>query len=293
MPGRLHHAQDAAPATCTLAAQSQPPFRPSRRCVQEAQDHHAVVLLDSDVVSVDIWQLVNWPSRWERAVREMGAGKALVLPAFQLTPAGVAAAAKRGEAVEVGAMRTALKVVTAGERGSSRAQPTPKCRRQEGPALVLAGPYACAAAWIPPCRGAGPSLLPLRGAPCACRVNAGVPRPMVLAAEAGKFPLKELFKAGKAGVYADHGFASSQAAALPVLWFEAGAPSPRPAVPATQCWVGRTPGYEPKALPPSMCPALFTFPPSPASVCTPQVTCTARTTTATPSCRSPALRPLS
>lgn len=120
---------------------------------QDALEHHAVVLLDSDMVSVDIWQLVNWPSRWERAVREMSAGKALVLPAFQLTPAGVAASAKRGEAVEVGAMRAALKVVTA---------------------------------------------------------------------EAGKFPLKELFKAGRAGVYADHGFASSQAAALPTLWFEAG-----------------------------------------------------------------------
>ncbi|KAL4458882.1 hypothetical protein ABPG75_013747 [Micractinium tetrahymenae] len=43
-----------------------------------------------------------------------------------------------------------------------------------------------------------------------------------LYAVAGKFPLKALFKEGKAGVYADHGFASSQAAALPVLWFEAG-----------------------------------------------------------------------
>ncbi|KAL4458883.1 hypothetical protein ABPG75_013748 [Micractinium tetrahymenae] len=84
---------------------------------QEAEEHHAVVLLDSDMVSVDIWQLVNWPTRWERAAREMSAGKALVLPAFQLTPAGVAAAPKRGEAVEVGAMRAALKVVTAGERG--------------------------------------------------------------------------------------------------------------------------------------------------------------------------------
>lgn len=81
-----------------------------------------MVLLDSDMVSVDIWQLVNWPSRWERAVREMSAGKALVLPAFQLTPAGVAASAKRGEAVEVGAMRAALKVVTAGEVGGRGAR---------------------------------------------------------------------------------------------------------------------------------------------------------------------------
>ncbi len=142
--------------------------------------------------------------------------------------------------------------------GAVGAQPTPKCRRLDGPALVLAGPSACAAAWIPPCRGAGPSLLPLRRrrAPRACRINADMPRPMVLAAEAGKFPLKELFKAGKAGVYADHGFASSQAAALPVLWFEAGAPSPRPAVPATQCWVGENTRLRTKGAPTIHVPCL-------------------------------------
>lgn len=120
---------------------------------QEAAEHHAVLLLDSDIVSVDIWQLVNWPSRWERAQRELSGGAALVLPAFQLTPAGVAAATKRGEAAEMAAMRAVLQVVTA---------------------------------------------------------------------EAGKFPLKDLYKAGSAGVYADHGFGSSQAASLPALWFEAG-----------------------------------------------------------------------
>ncbi|PSC77069.1 Glycosyltransferase LARGE2 isoform B [Micractinium conductrix] len=120
---------------------------------EDASEHSAVVLLDSDMVSVDIWQLVNWPTRWARALREMSAGKALVLPAFQLTPGGVAAAAARGEAVGLAAMRDALEVATA---------------------------------------------------------------------EAGKFPLKQLYAEGRATVYSDHGFASSQSAALPELWFEAG-----------------------------------------------------------------------
>lgn len=73
------------------------------------------MLLDSDMLSVDIWQLVNWPTRWARAVAEMSKGHVLVLPAFQLTPAGMAAAAaENDEAAEVAAMRTALRVVTAG-----------------------------------------------------------------------------------------------------------------------------------------------------------------------------------
>lgn len=91
------------------------------RALQDASEHSAVVLLDSDMVSVDIWQLVNWPTRWARALREMSAGKALVLPAFQLTPGGVAAAAARGEAVGLAAMRDALEVATAGTKGRTRA----------------------------------------------------------------------------------------------------------------------------------------------------------------------------
>lgn len=27
--------------------------------------------MDGDMVPVDVWQLANWPSRWERAVNEM------------------------------------------------------------------------------------------------------------------------------------------------------------------------------------------------------------------------------
>ena len=73
--------------------------------MQEADAHHAVVLLDADMVSVDIWQLVNWPTRWARAAREMAKGRVLVLPAFQLTQTGQAA------------MGAALKVATAGEWG--------------------------------------------------------------------------------------------------------------------------------------------------------------------------------
>lgn len=33
---------------------------------EKAEEHHAVVLLDSDMVSVDVWQLANWPARWLR-----------------------------------------------------------------------------------------------------------------------------------------------------------------------------------------------------------------------------------
>ena len=62
-----------------------------------------MVLLDGDMVSVDIWQLVNWPTRWARAAREMSKGRVLVLPAFQLALTGEAA------------LRAALKVGTAGE----------------------------------------------------------------------------------------------------------------------------------------------------------------------------------
>lgn len=39
--------------------------------LQKAEEHHAVVLLDSDMVSVDVWQLANWPVRWLRAVEQM------------------------------------------------------------------------------------------------------------------------------------------------------------------------------------------------------------------------------
>ena len=45
---------------------------------QKADDHHAVVLLDGDMVSVDVWQLANWPVRWQRAEQQMqvwGAGR--------------------------------------------------------------------------------------------------------------------------------------------------------------------------------------------------------------------------
>jgi hypothetical protein len=41
--------------------------------------------------------------------------------------------------------------------------------------------------------------------------------------EAGKFPLRQKFLDAKARLYSDHGFSTSQDAALPVLWFEAGA----------------------------------------------------------------------
>lgn len=125
-----------------------------------------------------------------------------------------------------------------------------------------------------------------------------------LAAEAGKFPLKELFKAGRAGVYADHGFASSQAAALPTLWFEAGAsPARAAAVLGRQRCAGGTPGAVLRSLKAapvtlslsfgldSVWPTQLATVPPPRSLL--QATCTARTTTATPSCRSPALHPLS
>ncbi len=42
-------------------------------------------------------------------------------------------------------------------------------------------------------------------------------------AEAGKFPLMDLFRAGRAQVLQDRGFAGSQDAAMPDVWFEAGA----------------------------------------------------------------------
>ncbi len=41
-------------------------------------------------------------------------------------------------------------------------------------------------------------------------------------AEAGKFPLRDAYLAGRAQALQDRGFASSQEAAVPELWFEAG-----------------------------------------------------------------------
>jgi hypothetical protein len=115
-----------------------------------------VVLLDGDMVSVDVWQLTNWPVRWERAVQQMQAGRALVLPGFQLSPAGALAAiraAGRRMSAELAAMQAAVDIVTA---------------------------------------------------------------------EAGKFPLRDAYLEGRASVLQDRGFASSQEAAVPELWFEAG-----------------------------------------------------------------------
>lgn len=256
-----------------------------------------MVLLDSDVVSVDIWQLVNWPSRWERAAREMGAGKALVLPAFQLTPTGVAASAKRGEAVEVGAMRAALKVVTAGEVAGRRARRAAQVRAASwlGPLHAESGDGDCCT----PCMPRVPHICRGMTCPAHATSSAPLPRTMPLGAEAGKFPLKALYQEGKAGVYADHGFASSQAAALPALWFEAGAPSACAGAVLgkvgcagliARVW-GRLPGHVPP--PPATCSfAMQSACPWPHLVL-PQVTCTAMTTMATLSCRSLVLRPLS
>lgn len=42
-------------------------------------------------------------------------------------------------------------------------------------------------------------------------------------AEAGKFPLRDAYLAGRAQPLQDRGFTGSQEAALPDLWFEAGA----------------------------------------------------------------------
>ncbi|PRW59697.1 Glycosyltransferase LARGE2 [Chlorella sorokiniana] len=123
---------------------------------EKAEEHHAVVLLDGDMVSVDVWQLTNWPVRWERAVQQMQAGRALVLPGFQLSPAGALAAiraAGRRMSAELAAMQAAVDIVTA---------------------------------------------------------------------EAGKFPLRDAYLEGRASVLQDRGFASSQEAAVPELWFEAG-----------------------------------------------------------------------
>lgn len=41
-------------------------------------------------------------------------------------------------------------------------------------------------------------------------------------ADAGKFPLRDAYLEGRAQALQDRGFASSQDAALPELWFEAG-----------------------------------------------------------------------
>ncbi|EFN53347.1 expressed protein [Chlorella variabilis] len=126
---------------------------------QDLDKRHAVVLLDSDIAAVDVWQLLNSSSRWERAAREMGGGGALVLPAFQLSPpryvhegAGGGAATLRGRSLE-SAVKNAMTIVTA---------------------------------------------------------------------DAGKFPLRKKFVDGKVRVFSDRGFSSSQDAALPLLWFEAG-----------------------------------------------------------------------
>lgn len=80
---------------------------------------HAVVLLESDMAAVDVWQLLNSSTRWERAAREMGAGGALVLPAFQLSPppsvleVSGGAGPLRGPALEF-AVRNAMAIATAG-----------------------------------------------------------------------------------------------------------------------------------------------------------------------------------
>ncbi|KAI3436166.1 hypothetical protein D9Q98_002223 [Chlorella vulgaris] len=120
---------------------------------------HAVVLLDSDIAAVDVWQLLNSSARWDRATAAMGKGSALVLPAFQLAP----------------------------------------------PPSVHEG------------SGGGASML--LGGSLESAVKAAM---AIVTAEAGKFPLRQKFLDAKARLYSDHGFSTSQDAALPVLWFEAG-----------------------------------------------------------------------
>lgn len=89
----------------------------------QAAQEQALLLLDGDMAAVDVWQLVNWPSRWERARREMHAGRVLVLPAFQLSPAGAAraleSAEKSGGAPELSVMQEVIGIATAGARRSS------------------------------------------------------------------------------------------------------------------------------------------------------------------------------
>lgn len=46
--------------------------------------------------------------------------------------------------------------------------------------------------------------------------------PITPLADAGKFPLRDAYLQGRAQALQDRGFASSQEAALPELWFEAG-----------------------------------------------------------------------
>jgi hypothetical protein len=85
----------------------------------KVDEGHAVVLLESDMAAVDVWQLLNSSVRWERAAREMGAGAALVLPAFQLSPppsvleAEGGAGVLRGPALEF-AVKNAMAIATAG-----------------------------------------------------------------------------------------------------------------------------------------------------------------------------------
>ena len=111
-------------------------------CLQQDLDkRHAVVLLDSDIAAVDVWQLLNSSSRWERAAREMGGGGALVLPAFQLSPpryvhegAGGGAATLRGRSLE-SAVKNAMTIVTAGGPGvagvAARCR-APRCAARHG-----------------------------------------------------------------------------------------------------------------------------------------------------------------
>jgi hypothetical protein len=82
---------------------------------------HAVVLLDSDIAAVDVWQLLNSSARWDRATAAMGKGSALVLPAFQLAPppsvhegSGGGASMLLGGSLE-SAVKAAMAIVTAGE----------------------------------------------------------------------------------------------------------------------------------------------------------------------------------
>lgn len=73
--------------------------------------------------------------------------------------------------------------------------------------------YASAA---PPCRSCTSPTL-------AAHLTSALPAPCPPAAEAGKFPLLQLYQEGHARVLRDRGFASSQDAVLPDVWFEAGA----------------------------------------------------------------------
>ncbi len=73
-----------------------------------------MLLLDSDMVAVDIWQLMNSTARWARAERELQNGAALVLPGFQLVPPiGADESWLEGDF----AMHRAMEIITAGVHG--------------------------------------------------------------------------------------------------------------------------------------------------------------------------------